>query len=253
MVMAEPKIHQDLEVLELFGKQIVTLDLGREISPDMPHYPGHMKTNFWWHMTHDECRMRLGDTPFEGYGVKGIVMCEHVSTHIDAVYHLNKHRPDLTVEKISLQDLVTPAAWIDVSFVEPRTHIRLADVKRALDEVGVTLKPGMTLLYDVGIHDAWDDMPKYVTQYPGLDAEATNWILDQGIVNIGTDATSLDSPADNTYPNHTVHGERLVVHTENLTNITKIPRHDGFYCAMFPLKFVGLTGSPVRAFAMWEA
>jgi kynurenine formamidase len=251
--MPEPAPYQELEVLELFGKKIVALDLGREISPEIPHYPGHMKTTFWWHLTHDECKMRLGDTPFGGYGVKGIVMCDHVSTHVDAVYHFNKDRPDLTVDKISLQTLVTPAAWIDLSSAVPRTSITLAQVKDALEQAEVTLKPGMALLYDVGIHDAWDDIPKYVTQYPGLDAEATTWILDQGVVNIGTDATSLDSPADIAYPNHTLHGERLVVHTENLTNITKIPRHDGFYFAMFPLKFAGLTGSPVRAFALWEA
>ena len=250
--MGEPRTHQEVEILELFGKQIVALDLGRELSPDMPHYPGHMKTTFWWHLTHDECKMRLGDTAFEGYGVKGIVTCDHVSTHVDAVYHFNKHRPDLTVDKISLQDLVTPAAWIDLSFVKPRTHIKLRDVQGALDESGVVLRPGMALLYDVGVDDAWNDVKTYVTQYPGLDAEATNWILDQGIVNVGTNATSLDNPDDVQYPNHTVHGERLVIHTENLVNITKIPTHDEFYFAMFPLKWVGLTGSPVRALALWE-
>jgi kynurenine formamidase len=251
--MPEPPVHQEQEVLELFGKKIVALDLAREISPEMPHYPGHMKTTFWWHLTHDECKMRLGDTPFDGYGVKGIVMCDHVSTHVDAVYHFNKARPDLTVDKLSLQTLVTPAAWIDLSSVPPRDHITVTHVKEALQKAAVTLKPGMTLLYDVGIHDSWNDTPTYVRDYPGLDAEATNWILDQGVVNVGTDATSLDSPADISYPNHTVHGQRLVPHTENLTNITKIPCHEGFYFAMFPLKFVGLTGSPVRAFALWEA
>lgn len=250
--MADVKKYKELETVELFGKKIKFLELSREISPEMPHYPGHMKTNFWWHLTHEECKLRLGDTPFEGYGVKGIVTCDHVSTHVDAVYHFNKHRPDLTVENISLQDMITPAAWIDVSHVKPRTHIKLADVQAALDKAGVTLKPNMTLLYYTGIEKAWNDVATYVTQYPGLDEEATKWILDQGVVNVCTDAASLDNPADITYPNHTVHGERAVIHTENVYNIAKIPRHDQFYYAMFPLKFVGLTGSPVRAYAMWE-
>ncbi len=251
--MAEPAIRSEQEVVELFGKKIVALDLGREISPEMPHYPGHMKTTFWWHLTHDECKMRLGDTPFDGYGVKGIVMCDHVSTHVDAVYHFNKERPDLTVDKLSLQTLVTPAAWIDLSSVAPRSHITLAHVRDALATANVALKPGMTLLYDVGVDDLWNDAATYVSEYPGLDAEATGWILDQGVVNVGTNATSLDSPADTAYPNHTLHGQRLVVHTENLVNIARIPRHDGFYFAMVPLRFTGLTGSPVRAFALWEA
>jgi len=71
-------------------------------------------------------------------------------------------------------------------------------------------------------------------------------------VNVGTDATSLDNPADITYPNHMTHGNRLVVHTENLTNITKIPRHDDFYFAMFRSSS-SAARQPVRAFAMWEA
>lgn len=248
----EPAKYQSEVVIELFGKKVHILDLGRELSPEMPHYPGHMKTNLWWHLTHEECKMRLGDTPFEGYAVKGIVTCDHVSTHVDAVYHFNKHRPDLTVENISFYDLITPAAWIDVSHVKPRTHITLADVKEALEKAKVTLKPGITLLYYTGIDAKWGDTATYVSQYPGLDREATEWILDRGVVNVCTDATSLDNPADITYPNHTIHGERLVIHTENIANMPKIPRHDNFYFAMFPLKFVGATGSPVRAVAMWE-
>ncbi|MHB1043205.1 MAG: cyclase family protein [Eubacteriales bacterium] len=248
----EPAKYQPEEIIELFGRKVHILDLGRELSPDMPHYPGHMKTNLWWHLTHEECKMRLGDTPFEGYAVKGIVTCDHVSTHVDAVYHFNKHRPDLTVENISIRDLITPAAWIDVSHVKPRTHITLADVKGGLEKAGITLKAGMTLLYYTGIDKKWDDTATYVSQYPGLDREATGWILDQGVVNVCTDATSLDNPADITYPNHTLHGERLVIHTENINNMARIPRHDNFYFAMFPLRFVGATGSPLRAFAMWE-
>jgi kynurenine formamidase len=123
--MGEPRTHREEEVLELFGKQIVALDLGREISPEMPHHPG-------------------------------------------------------------------------------------------------------------------------------LGAEATNWILDQGVVNVGTNATSLDNPEDVQYPGHTVHGQRLVIHTENLVDIGKIPKHDDFSFAMLPLKWMGLTGSPVRALALRE-
>jgi kynurenine formamidase len=248
----EPIKCQELETIELFGKKIKMLDLGREVSPEMPHYPGHMKTNFWWHLTHEECKTRLGDTLFEGYAVKGIVTCDHVSTHVDAVYHFNKHRPDLTVENISLVDMITPAVWIDVSHVEARKHITLADVKEGLAKAEATLKPGMTLLYYTGIDEKWNDTNTYVSQYPGLNWEATEWILDQGVANVCTDATSLDNPADMQYPNHTLHGQRLVIHTENIANMKKIPRHTDFYYAMFPLKFVGATGSPVRAFAMWE-
>ena len=87
---------------------------------------------------------------------------------------------------------------------------------------------------------------------PGLDSEAKNWILAQGVVNLCTDAPSTDNPADITYPNHTLHDARLVIHTEMVANIPKIPRHDESNFAMFPLRLTEVTGCPIRAIALWE-
>lgn len=244
-----------IDVVEFMGKKLNFMDLGKDVAPDVPVYPGHMKTSFWWHKTHEETKFSLGEAsnyPY-GFGVKGIITCDHTSTHVDAVYHFDPNKSHLSVDKITLKELIAPAAWIDLSFVQGRVHITKDAVQRGLDEAQVTLKPGMILLYWTGIEPCSDTDPqRYLSQYPGLDKEATTWLLDQGLVNIGTDAPSLDTPADLDYPNHTVHAEREVVHTESLINITKIPRHDNFYVAMFPLKFRGLTGSPVRAFAIWE-
>jgi len=247
----EPIPYSEFTKVRLFGKEYNALDLTREISPDTPVYPGHARTAFWWHLTHEECVMRLGDTPFEGYAVKGITMADHIATHVDAVYHFNKHRPDLSVEKFPLEHMFTPAVWIDVSHVPPRTHISLKDIQDGLAKVGETLRPGDTLMYYTGASEKWHDAAAFVTQYPGLSAEATEWILDQGVVNVCTDAVSTDNPADITYPNHTIHGKRLIVHTENIANMNKIPVHR-FQLLLMPLKFVGATGSPVRAIALWE-
>jgi kynurenine formamidase len=123
-----------------------------------------------------------------------------------------------------------------------------------MDAAGLArIEPGSTLLYWTGIGAHFDDPVRFVTQYPGLDYEATNWILDQGVVNMMTDAPSTDNPADPSYPNHLSHGRRLVIHTELTANIAKIPRHSGFYVVALPLRWQGLSGSPVRALALWEA
>jgi kynurenine formamidase len=55
-----------------------------------------MKVAFWDHPK--ESHIPIGDTHFRGYAVKGISPCDHDSTHMDAVYHLNPERPDLTVD-----------------------------------------------------------------------------------------------------------------------------------------------------------
>jgi kynurenine formamidase len=230
------------------------LEISREVSTTMPIYPGHVGVAFWPHLTHEQVRQRLPeDADFLGYAVRGIVASEHVSTHVDAIWHYNPERPDLTIDRVPWEHLITPAAWIDVSDVEPRTHITLDRVRRALDAAEVELQPGMTLLYHTGAGDLWGEPLRFVAEYAGLDREASEWLLDQGIVNLGTDAVSTDNPADLHYPNHTSHAERLVIHTEMVANIRRIPRHTGFWVGFFPLRLVGGTGSPARALALWEA
>lgn len=249
----DAKTFVDTEVLEVFGCRMRVLDLSHELSDDIPVYPGHMKVATWWHLTHEECVMRLGDTDFWGYGVKGMSLCEHVSTHVDAVFHFNPHRPDLSIEAMPLTTMITPAAWIDVSFVKPRTDITLDQLQQALEEAQVTVDPGSTLLYYTGAERNWGvDAKALNTRYPGMGEEASHWLLDQGIVNLCTDAVSTDNPANVHYPNHRAHGERLVVHTENIANMTRIPMHQGFWYMMLPLRFVGMTGSPIRPLAVWD-
>jgi kynurenine formamidase len=250
----EPKAYSETFTVRLFGRTVHGLDLSHPLGPNTPSYPGHAKTAFWSHLSHAECKLRLGThDEFPGYAVSGIVTCDHSSTHLDAVCHMNPDRPDLSIDRVSLEDLITPGAWIDLSAVPPRTHITLAHLKRAIASAGIQqIEPGSTLLYYTGIAEHFYDPMRFVTQYPGLDYEATNWILDQGVVNVMTDAPSTDNPADPSYPNHLSHGRRLVVHTELTANVNKIPMHAGFSVLVLPLRWEGLTGSPVRALALWE-
>ena len=66
------------------------------------------------------------------------------------------------------------------------------------------------------------------------------------------DAPSTDHPADLEYPNHRTHGERCVIHTEMVHNMTRLPRDRDFWVMFFPLRLEGGTGSPARAIAIWE-
>ncbi len=250
----EPGDYSDYAELDLLGQRVALLELSRELSPDIPIYPGHVGVAFWEHLTHEQVRRhRLpADSTFQGYAVRGLVTSEHVSTHVDAIWHFQPERPDLTIDRVPWQHLITPAAWIDVSDVAPRSHITLPRVQRALHEAGVVLKPGMTLLIRTGADELWAEPDRYVTEYPGLDRDASAWLLDQGIVNLGTDAISTDTPADPDYPNHSVHAERLVIHTEVVANINRVPANTDFWVGFFPLRLVGGTGSPARAIALWR-
>ncbi|HUZ89452.1 MAG TPA: cyclase family protein [Candidatus Acidoferrales bacterium] len=250
---ADYKLYTDTTEIDFMGKRLRVMDLTREISPDIPVYPGHMKVAVWPHMTHAESHLRLGDSPFRGYAVNGISMCDHDSTHMDAIFHFNPDRPDLTIEQFPIDKCFTSACWIDLSAAAPRTNITLTQVKAAMAAAGIEALPrGGSLLYYTGAAKLWDDHLAFVSQYPGLDSEASRFILDSGVVNILTDAVSTDNPADLSYPNHTACAEYLINHTEIVNNIDRIPMHQGFGVMVIPLRFVGGTGSPVRVLALWD-
>ena len=250
---SEPVRYSDMTVVNFLGRRLHVLDLTRELAPEIPVYPGHMKVAMWTHLSHAESKLRIGDTPFRGYAVNGIALCDHDSTHIDAVYHFNQDRPDLTADAIPMELFFTEAVWIDVSDVAPRTHITLERIRAGLATAGVSTlpKPG-SFLYYTGAATKWHMPLDFVTQYPGLDEEASRWILDQGVVNVLTDAVSTDNPADLSYPNHSVHAEYLVNHTEVVANIERIPMHSGFGVVLMPLRLMGCTGSPARICAVWD-
>ena len=48
---ASDKTYAPTEVLEVFGKKLRVLDLGHELSDDIPVYPGHMKVATWWNIS----------------------------------------------------------------------------------------------------------------------------------------------------------------------------------------------------------
>jgi kynurenine formamidase len=244
--------YVEQEEIDFLGRRLQCLDLSREISPDIPVYPGHAKIAFWTHLTYEEAAFRTNGG--FAYTVKGMALCDHVSTHLDAISHLNPDRTDLTIDTFPLRKCFTEGAWIDLSEAAPRTHITLDMVRRAMDRAELERLPeGGSLLYHTGAMKLWHDHLAYNTQYAGLDGEASRWILDQGVVNVLTDAVSTDNPADLSYPNHHAHAEYLVNHTEVVNNIDRIPKHSGFSIMLIPLRFVGATGSPVRIFALWEA
>jgi kynurenine formamidase len=249
---SEPRTYAEQTEVEFLGRRFQALDLSREISPEIPVYPGHAKIAFWTHLSHEESKLRLGDSPFS-YTIKGLVMCDHVSTHVDAISHLNRERQDLTIDRFPLEYCFTAGVWLDLSEAPPRTHISLDMVRRAMERAGLDRLPERgSLLYYTGVQRHWDDAMTFNTQYPGLDEEASRWILDQGVVNVLTDAVSTDNPADPSYPNHRVHAEYLISHTEVVNNIERIPMHSGFWVVMLPLRLVGLSGSPARVVALWE-
>lgn len=225
------------------------IDLSQEIYQGMPVYPGHLKTVIWKHATHEETE-RMLQTGFS-YQSMGILLCDHGPTHIDSVTHLSPDPDAPSVDQIPLEHCITSAICIDVSDVPQKTQFGPQKIKDELKKCNLDIRKGDTLLFYTGHYDRYYGKPEYMTDYPGLDREATEFIIDQGCVNFGVDSASPDMFYDKTYPCHMVCRSRRVVHMENLCNLDKLIGKRFTFIGL-PLKIREGTGSPIRAVAIVE-
>jgi len=227
------------------------IDLSQEIYQGMPVYPGHQKTVLWYHDTHEETRSKFPDKyPFQSYASMGLLMSDHGPTHVDSIFHINPEGK--TIDKLPLEMFYTEAVCLDVSHVPADKFITLNDIKDALAKHKLTIKKGDTVLLYTGHYHTKYGTKDWLFKYTGLDMEAAKWLGEQGVVNIGEDAPSIDSSQameTRYYPGHIVCKERSILNTENLANLDKVAGKRFIYVGL-PLKIRGGTGSPIRAVAV---
>jgi len=228
-------------------EKLKIIDLSAEIYTGMPVYPGHQRTVVWTHISHEEKRKELG-TGFS-YETMGMLMSDHGPTHVDSISHVSIKPGAKAIDELPLELFYTEAVCLDVSHVTPKTYITKDDLQKALKTAGLTIKNGDTVLLHTTHYNRRYGKFEYLIDYPGLNKEATTWLADQGVVNIGIDAPSIDNPVDKTYPAHSVCGERDILNMENLANLDRVVGKR-FRFIGFPLKIRKGTGSPIRAVAI---
>lgn len=233
--------------MNLKGKII---DLTQEIYNGMPVYPGHLKTVIWTHLSHEECQRQLG-TGFS-YETRGILMCDHGPTHIDSVSHLSRDPKAESVDQLALEKCITEAICLDVSDVPRKAQFGRDKIEAELKRWNLQINKGDTILFYTAHYDRYYGKPEYMTDYPGLTREGTEFIIDQGAVNFGVDAASPDMWYDKTYPCHSVCAERHITHLENLCNLDKVLGKRFIFVGL-PLKIRQGTGSPLRAIAILDS
>ena len=227
--------------IKIANQKFSVTELSQKIYTGMPVYPGHPKTVVWDHLTHQETK-KNGFS----YAVKGLMLSDHTSTHVDALSHIIPG--GAPIAELPLTWFITPGLWVDLSHIPARSYITEDDLAEALDKVNVKIPLHSTFLYYTGA-SKYSETPKYLSDYPGLNREAAEFLADSGCINIGCDAVSIDNPEDPSYPAHTVCREREILNSENFTNIEKISSHT-FWFLSLPLLITEGTGSPIRALAL---
>lgn len=228
------------------------------------------------HKPHKKAKwlLRFLGLPFK-YFPKGFIgwaddtiqkMGVHSTTHIDAPWHYGptcEGKPAKTIDEVPLDWCYGEGIVIDMAHKSDFEVISSEEIQVFLKEHELELKPGMIVLIKTG-RDKLMGTKEFMSQGTGMSAEATEWLIDQGIKVMGIDQWGWDLPlpyliqqakeTDNSelfWEAHLVGVRKEYCHIEQLTNLEALP-YSGFKVAVFPMKIVGASAAPARVVAMIE-
>jgi len=194
----------------------------------------------------------------EGPATEILTVGTHSATHLDAPYHYNStiegHRAQ-TIDELPLEHFYGPGVVVDALGREDGDAVTLEQMQAGIAAAGHDLKAGDIVLVHTG-SDRYYGQPDYMAHGPGVTAEATIWLIEQGVWTMGIDAWGWDRPLwmqaqealERDAPGilwaaHQV--DRPYSQIERLTNLGQLPK-TGFTVACFPLKIKGASAAPAR-------
>ena len=225
------------------------IDLSQDIYTGMKVYPGHLKTVLFDHVSHEETASR-----FEGgfsFQTKGFLLNDNGPTHVDSFSHLDPDPDAQTIDQMPLDLFTGPAVCLDVSGVAPETDITSADLDAAEKASGLTVERGDIVLLHTGTWNKYVGQKDYLSQFPGLGEDGSEWIVRRGVKTFGVDSPTPDNPTSKSYPCHMMCRREHITHYENLANLDQVVGKR-FLFVGFPLKLQGAHGGPTRAVAILD-
>ena len=208
-----------------------------------------------------------------------VVMPLHIGTHLDALCHVwcddqlyNGHPGTGTtstagakrcgIDKVPA--IVTRGVLLDIVALNggpllPGQSIGRAELVRAGEQAGVTLRQGDAVLIRTGWQEAQKGVPPREVDFniePGIDVEAALWLATSGVAMVGADNYAIEAmpfPAGTVFPVHQrlirdfgiTLLEGLVLEPLAQTGIAQ------FLFVAAPLPIVGGTGSPITPVAVY--
>jgi kynurenine formamidase len=244
------------------------IDLSAPIRPDPPELPAVLRTelSFEDHAGGAAAIKTLfGIGPEllrdgEGWATETFTrLGTHNTTHVDAPWHYNSTidgQRAQTIDELPLDWFFAPGVVVDATDREDGEALTADDLRERMPR---TPAERDIVLVHTG-RDEFYDQPDYIARGPGVTAEGTRWLFDQGVRVMGIDAWGWDAPlhmqalralADKR-PGifWEAHQAGLAYsQIERLFNLAALPSH-GFQVACFPLRLVGASAAPARVVAI---
>jgi kynurenine formamidase len=259
---------------------VTTYDLSLPVVSESPSEPWTPEIDYWDHehggdllaenlresgygddLTHE-------DFP-DGMGLawEEITAIIHTGTHMDSPWHYGPEcegEPSKTIDEIPVEWCRGSAVVLDFTWKEPRTEISAAEVDAQLEELDHELSPGEIVLIETGADQYWGS-EEYLTEFPGMSAEATKHLVEQGIKVIGIDAYGFDKPfvemgerfaetgdTDELWPAHLAGREAEYCQIEKMANLDELPRRTDIPLVTFPIKVEDASAGWARPIAFLD-
>jgi kynurenine formamidase len=216
------------------------IDLTHPIHTGMPVFPAITKTFLGVYRGHKE--------PFSSANftvqTNILMMSDHAGTHIDAPIHFN---PGGTgIDQFPVDLAFGPAVMQDFSFKKSGDVVTLQEVTNKLEGIGVSPKDLKYILFRTGAAELYNT-DKYMSHFLEIRVEAVEWMVNQGILVFGVDASTVDRDPDRS--THMFMRKKVCYHIENLANLDKLPQDRIFTVICTPLPLKDSSASPVRVVA----
>lgn len=211
------------------------IDLTHTIRENMPVYPG------------DDTPKLIPVSTYEKDGFKETLlqMYSHTGTHMDTPAHIFAGRTAL--DEFPIEQFIGKALVIDCRDLEEGQLISMERINKVLDRV----KKADFLLFNLGWDKRWGT-DSYFGDYPCINDEVLDFIINGDYKGIGFDVMGLDPISDVNLPRHKrLFQDTDIINIENLKNLD-LCGSDLFYFSCFPLKIENCDGSPIRAVAWFE-
>jgi arylformamidase len=190
-----------------------------------------------------------------GYWQSGQVsMSLHTGCHVESALHCIEGGDP--IEQVGLDRLIGTAVVLDLTPVEERTIITVADLERAsarLAERGESIQPGDILLLRTDWAQRAIGTPIYFKQSPALGLDAAHWLVEQRPKSIACDffeepaARDPGWTADQFVVHRTILGAGIPL-VEGVVNMRDLPARVTFFAPCY--RFAGIDSAPARAFAL---
>ncbi len=248
------------------------VDLSHLITPDPPDLPDFLRSEVTYNshefgagefeqMLQIDRRLLLRS---EGPASERLSIGTHSVTHLDAPFHYNstiQGRPSETIDELPLEWFFAPGVVVDALRREDGDAVTTEQMQDGLEAAGHTLKPLDIVLVHTGT-DRFYGQRDYMHRGPGVTAEATRWLWEQGVRVVGIDAWGWDAPLRLQANLARERGEAGILWSahqldlpysqiERLTNLAALPK-TGFRVACFPLKIERASAAPARVVAILD-